>query len=124
VGLVGTDRIQPADAALPKLFESCEVRIGRPIDVARYADRADDRLVLRQLTDEVMYEIRELSGQEYVDTYATKKSDIPAHQTKVGAGVPLPASSAGDAPGNGANGADGSNGESASRRSSADLLRG
>ena len=31
--------------------------------------------MLRQITDEVMYEIRNLSGQEYVDTYATKKAE-------------------------------------------------
>jgi 1-acyl-sn-glycerol-3-phosphate acyltransferase len=30
-----------------------------------------DRFVLRAVTDEVMYEIMNLSGQEYVDMYAT-----------------------------------------------------
>ncbi len=45
----------------------CTIRIGRPIEVERYQDRADDRLVLRQITDEVMFEIRELTGQEYRD---------------------------------------------------------
>jgi 1-acyl-sn-glycerol-3-phosphate acyltransferase len=29
-------------------------------------------MVFRQITDELMYEIRELTGQDYVDTYATK----------------------------------------------------
>ena len=72
VGLVGTRDIQPPEAKLPRIFRACAVRIGRPIEVSRYADRADDRLILRQLTDELMYEIRALSGQEYVDTYATK----------------------------------------------------
>jgi 1-acyl-sn-glycerol-3-phosphate acyltransferase len=38
-----------------------------------YAGREHDRLVLRQITDELMYEIRELSGYEYVDVYATKQ---------------------------------------------------
>ena len=46
-----------------------------PIEVERYQDRADDRLVLRQITDEVMYEIRELTGQDYRDVYATKKAE-------------------------------------------------
>ena len=32
-------------------------------------------MVLRQIIDEVMYEIRELCGQEYVDEYATKKAE-------------------------------------------------
>ena len=31
-----------------------------------------DRFVLRSITDEIMYELMQLSGQEYVDTYATK----------------------------------------------------
>ena len=54
-----------------------------PIDVDRYRDRADDRLVLRQIIDEVMFEIRELSGQEYVDEYATKKAeDDPDRQPR------------------------------------------
>ncbi len=75
VGLSGTDRMQPAGAALPTPFLSCQVNIGAPIDVSRYAGRADDRLVLRQLIDEVMFEIKHLSGQEYVDTYANKKPE-------------------------------------------------
>jgi 1-acyl-sn-glycerol-3-phosphate acyltransferase len=82
VGIVGTRDIQPPDAKLPRPFKRAEVRFGRPIDVGRYVDRADDRLVLRQIIDEVMFEIRELSGQEYVDEYASKKADgIPAAET-------------------------------------------
>jgi 1-acyl-sn-glycerol-3-phosphate acyltransferase len=75
VGLIGTRAVQPPDVKMPRPFKRVQVRIGRPIDVARYRDRADDRLVLRQIIDEVMYEIRELSGQEYVDEYATKKAE-------------------------------------------------
>jgi 1-acyl-sn-glycerol-3-phosphate acyltransferase len=75
VGILGTREIQPPDAKVPKPFKRAEVRFGRPINVTRYADRADDRLVLRQIIDEVMYEIRELTGQEYVDEYATKKAE-------------------------------------------------
>jgi 1-acyl-sn-glycerol-3-phosphate acyltransferase len=75
VGIVGTREIQPPDARFPTPFKRAEVRFGRPIDVRRYADRLDDRLVLRQIIDEVMYEIRELSGQEYVDEYATKRAE-------------------------------------------------
>jgi 1-acyl-sn-glycerol-3-phosphate acyltransferase len=42
----------------------------------RYRDRADDPLVLRQITDEIMFELRELSGQEYVNAYAKRKDDV------------------------------------------------
>jgi 1-acyl-sn-glycerol-3-phosphate acyltransferase len=76
VGIRGTVEIQPPEAKLPKLFKQCELRFGTPVRPEKYADRAShDRAALREMTDEVMFEIRELSGQEYVDTYATKKPD-------------------------------------------------
>ena len=51
------------------------MRFGRPVAVTRYLDRPDDHMVLRQIIDEVMFEIRELTGQEYVNEYATKKAE-------------------------------------------------
>ena len=80
VGIRGTDELQPAGAAFPRPFGSCQVNIGAPIDVTRYLDRQDDHLLMRQLTDEVMFEIKHLSGQEYVDTYAGSKA-APASET-------------------------------------------
>ena len=60
------------------------ISFGPPIAPDRYT-QSDDGLALRQMTDEVMFEIRELSGQEYVDTYATKKSEeLPAETAVVG----------------------------------------
>ena len=53
------------------------IRIGEPLDFSRYEGMEGDRFVLRSITDEIMYELMQLSGQEYVDTYATKaKADI------------------------------------------------
>ncbi len=75
VGILGTREIQPPEAKVPRPFRRAEIRFGRPIDVERYRERADDRLVLRQIIDEVMFEIRELTGQDYVDEYATKKAE-------------------------------------------------
>jgi 1-acyl-sn-glycerol-3-phosphate acyltransferase len=110
VGIVGTREVQPPDAKLPKPFKRVSVRFGRPIDVARYQDRADDRMVLRSIIDEVMFEIRELSGQEYVDEYATKKAEhFPS-------AAPAHVASLGEAPANGNGHTDGE------RRSSADVL--
>lgn len=84
VGIIGADEVQPPDARFPRPFMEVLIRFGHPIDVTRYADRANDRLVLRQLTDEVMYSIRDLSGQEYVDTYATKQHEsIPAQPAHI-----------------------------------------
>ena len=80
VGIVGTADIQPPDAKLPKPFRSCAITIGDPIDPARYAAHPEDHLAYRQLIDEVMFEIRELTGQSYRDSYATKKADALAAQ--------------------------------------------
>ena len=48
------------------------VRFGKPLDFSRYEGLENDRFILRSITDEIMYEIMRLSGQEYVDLYATK----------------------------------------------------
>jgi 1-acyl-sn-glycerol-3-phosphate acyltransferase len=84
VGLIGSDEVQPVDSRMPKLFRVVTIRFGEPIDPGRYAGREHDRMALRELTDEVMYEICQLSGYEYVDTYATKHAeDIPTETARV-----------------------------------------
>lgn len=75
VGVVGTREIQPPDAKFPRLGGTVSIRIGRPIAVERYLDRRDDHLILRELIDEVMFEIRSLTGQEYRNVYATKRAE-------------------------------------------------
>ena len=83
VGVVGTREIQPPDAKMPKLRQECSIRIGRPVRPERFK-RHDEHYGLRQMTDEVMFEIRELSGQEYRDVYATKRApDIAAPTVQV-----------------------------------------
>jgi 1-acyl-sn-glycerol-3-phosphate acyltransferase len=53
------------------------VRFGEPLDFSRYEGLAGDRFVERSITDEIMYEIMTLSGQEYVDVYgATVKKSM------------------------------------------------
>ena len=44
---------------------------GEPLDFSRFAGLESDRFILRSITDEIMVEIARLSGQEYVDVYAT-----------------------------------------------------
>ena len=75
VGVIGTREIQPPDAKVPKLRGECTIKIGRPINLERYRNRTDDHMVLRQITDELMFEIRELTGQEYRNVYAGKTAD-------------------------------------------------
>ncbi|TWF88107.1 1-acyl-sn-glycerol-3-phosphate acyltransferase [Streptomyces capillispiralis] len=70
VAMIDTEKIQPPGQVMPKLMRP-GIRIGRPLDFTRYQGMEHDRFVLRAVTDEVMYEIMKLSGQEYVDMYAT-----------------------------------------------------
>jgi 1-acyl-sn-glycerol-3-phosphate acyltransferase len=72
VAMIGVFEIMPPGARFPKLTGRVGVRIGEPLDFSRYAGREDDRFVLRTATDELMYELMLLSGQEYVDEYAAK----------------------------------------------------
>jgi 1-acyl-sn-glycerol-3-phosphate acyltransferase len=84
VGLQGTLEVQPPDTPLPRPFKVMRVRLGRPLSMARYGDQTRNRMVLREITDELMYEIRELSGQEYEDTYATKQAEaLPAETARI-----------------------------------------
>ncbi len=77
VGLIGMADIQPGGGGMPKIGRRVELRIGKPLDFSRYAGMEGDRFVLRSITDEIMYELMVLSGQEYVDQYATKaKAEI------------------------------------------------
>jgi 1-acyl-sn-glycerol-3-phosphate acyltransferase len=78
VGIVGTDHIQPPGAKAPKLFKSCSITIGRPIGPDRYLASPERHRALRAMTDEMMFEIRELTGQQYVDRYAGKGDDSGA----------------------------------------------
>ena len=55
--------------------------IGEPLDFSRYAGMSEDRFVQRSVTDEIMYAIMRLSGQEYVDSYAaTVKARLDAER--------------------------------------------
>jgi 1-acyl-sn-glycerol-3-phosphate acyltransferase len=69
--VLGTDRALPTGRYVPRR-QPIAVRYGRPLDLSRYRERRNDPFVLRSATDELMYEIMLLSGQEYVDEYAAK----------------------------------------------------
>jgi 1-acyl-sn-glycerol-3-phosphate acyltransferase len=79
----GTDQAMPTGTYLPRRHP-ITVRYGKPLDFSRYRDRRDDPFVLRSATDELMFEIMMLSGQEYVDEYASNvktgsvKTDLDA----------------------------------------------
>jgi 1-acyl-sn-glycerol-3-phosphate acyltransferase len=75
VAISGTPQIMPIDAKVPRLAGTPRVEYGKPLTFERYYDRPRDRFVLRSVTDEIMYEIMMLTGQEYVDEYAAKVKD-------------------------------------------------
>lgn len=70
VAMIDTDKMQPPGRSLPKIMRP-GVRIGEPLDFSRYEGMENDRFVLRSITDELMYALMDLSGQEYVDVYAS-----------------------------------------------------
>ena len=69
VAMIDTDKAQPIGKRLPSIVR-IGVRIGAPLDFSRYEGMENDRFVLRSITDEIMYNLMQLSGQEYVDVYA------------------------------------------------------
>ena len=77
VAMIDTDKIQPPGRIWPKIMR-VRIAIGEPLDFSRYEGMEGDRFVLRSMTDEIMYELMQLSGQEYVDMYATKAKSILA----------------------------------------------
>ncbi len=72
VAMVGTREAQPIGQVKPNFFSPIGIRFSKPMYFDKYNDRADDPRVLRQITDEIMFELRALSGQEYVDRYAKR----------------------------------------------------
>jgi 1-acyl-sn-glycerol-3-phosphate acyltransferase len=68
--MMGTFELMPPGRLWPRLRIRPGVRFGKPLDFSRYAGLESDHLVLRAITDEIMYALMELSGQEYVDEYA------------------------------------------------------
>jgi 1-acyl-sn-glycerol-3-phosphate acyltransferase len=67
--MVGTFEIQPPGKVVPKV-KRVTIRFGAPLDFSRYAGMEGEKAAIRAVTDEIMYEILALSGQEYVDDYA------------------------------------------------------
>src|SRR5436190_420901 len=64
--------VRQIGAPVPRLGHTLGVRVGAPLD---YTDRADgprNPKLLREITDDIMTRIRRLSGQEYVDRYASR----------------------------------------------------
>ncbi|OKI48833.1 lysophospholipid acyltransferase family protein [Micromonospora sp. CB01531] len=76
MAMLNADEIQPPGQLIPTI-KRVRIRFGAPLDFSRYAGLSGDRFVERAVTDEIMYEVMELSGREYVDMYAQKAKTQP-----------------------------------------------
>jgi 1-acyl-sn-glycerol-3-phosphate acyltransferase len=75
VAMIYSSRSLPFGRKIPRV----QVRFGKPLDFSRFEGLSGDRFVERSITDEIMYEIMTMSGQEYVDLYgATVKKSMDA----------------------------------------------
>jgi 1-acyl-sn-glycerol-3-phosphate acyltransferase len=85
VAMIGTDKVQPIGRRIPNIRRVGTI-IGKPLDFSRYEGLENDRFIQRSVTDEIMYEIMRLSGQEYVDVYAStvKAQQAARKSAKVG----------------------------------------
>ncbi|MCH9735112.1 MAG: 1-acyl-sn-glycerol-3-phosphate acyltransferase, partial [Actinomycetia bacterium] len=69
VAMIGTDSVNPPGSKMWR-FGRVQVKFGQPMDFTRFDGLAGNRFIERAVIDEVMYELMQLSGQEYVDLYA------------------------------------------------------
>ena len=81
IAVVGTDVVAPPGKKFGAVTRPI-VRFGKPLDFSRYEGLENDRFILRSITDEIMYEIMRLSGQEYVDLYATRAKALDKESRK------------------------------------------
>ncbi|MGH3863887.1 lysophospholipid acyltransferase family protein [Actinokineospora sp.] len=77
VAMFGTDKANPIGSKMWKPYP-IRIKVGKPLDFSRYEGLEGDRFVERSITDEIMYALMELSGQEYVDVYAAKAKELQA----------------------------------------------
>jgi 1-acyl-sn-glycerol-3-phosphate acyltransferase len=79
VAMIDTDRVQPLGAKYPKIHR-VGVKFGQELDFSRFAGMEGERVVLRAVTDQIIYRIKELSGQRYEDVYASTIRNRMARQ--------------------------------------------
>jgi 1-acyl-sn-glycerol-3-phosphate acyltransferase len=72
-------------------FSRVTVKFGKPMDFTRFEGLAGNRFIERAVVDEVMYELMQLSGQEYVDLYAADVKDNKPDDGNPAARIPAAA---------------------------------
>jgi 1-acyl-sn-glycerol-3-phosphate acyltransferase len=69
--MIGTFEFLPPGSRRPNVKVRPGVIFGPPMEFSRFYGQETDRAALREVTDEIMAVIAKLSGQEYVDRYAS-----------------------------------------------------
>jgi 1-acyl-sn-glycerol-3-phosphate acyltransferase len=69
VAMIDTEKVMSVGTGVH--IRRIGVVFGEPLDFSRFEGMESDRFVLRSITDEIMYELHRISGQEYSDVYAT-----------------------------------------------------
>jgi 1-acyl-sn-glycerol-3-phosphate acyltransferase len=77
VAMIDTEKVMPIGTKLPRI-RRIGIVIGKPLDFSRFEGMEGDRFILRSVTDELMVELRKLSGQDYRDVYATSVKERAA----------------------------------------------
>ena len=81
VAMIGTAEVMPIGTRLPKV-RRVGIVFGEALDFRRFEGMEGDRFVLRSVTDELVYDLRALSDQEYVDVYASSVREQRATQSR------------------------------------------
>ena len=106
VAMIGTEEIQPIGRK-PRPFRTVQVRFSEPMYFRAGGERADP-LMLRRMTDQIMFQLKALSGQEYVNRYAKRGEAVdapevarpaPLEPAAVSSGAALAGAGAGSAAG-------------------------
>ena len=97
VAMIGTNVVNPPGTTMLR-FGRVTVRFGEPMDFSRFEGLAGNRFIERAVTDEVIYELMGLSGQEYVDIYAAsvkERSNGSTDQVSTGEAARIPETAVG-----------------------------
>ena len=81
VAMIGTAEVMPIGTRVPKV-RRVGIVFGEALDFSRFEGMEGDRFVLRSVTDELVYDLRALSEQEYVDVYASSVREQRAAQSR------------------------------------------
>ena len=80
VAMIDTEKVMAVGSGIH--IRRIGIVFGEPLDFSRFEGMESDRFVLRSITDEIMYELHRISGQEYSDVYATSVKEKRAKASR------------------------------------------